>query len=182
MQLSCWRFCYFVLAERKSYLFISTGTQSVDCSVPQGSVLGPVKFIAYTEDLMNTITSCHLNYHLYADDTQVSLGRCVHWIFIGCRHPFHQQTSTAECHRYSTLVLITSTTAEPVENGAYRVRYPLQPPEDNCLWSLAADQWWHCYQWQASSSWPGCPVGLRVNNEATYQPSCKKLLPPYSAT
>jgi len=102
-----------VLAKRKSYLFISTGTQSVDCSVPQGSVLGPVKFIAYTEDLMNTITSCHLNYHLYADDTQVSLGRCVHWIFIGCRHPFHQQMSTAECRRYRTQRWCSSRRLQP---------------------------------------------------------------------
>jgi len=39
--------------------------------VVQGSLLGPLKFMAYTEDLTNTITSYQLNYHLYADDTQL---------------------------------------------------------------------------------------------------------------
>jgi len=87
-----------------------------------------------------------------------------HWIFISCRHPLHQRTSTAVCRRYSTLMLIMSATTEPVKNGAYLVRYLMQPPEDNRFWSLSADQRPHCYQWQASSSWPGCPVGLRVNN------------------
>ena len=43
--------------------------QSVDCSVPQGSVLGPMKFTAYTEDLADLINNHQLGYHLYADDT-----------------------------------------------------------------------------------------------------------------
>ena len=45
--------------------------QSVDCSVPQGSVLGPMKFTAYTENLADLINNNHLGYHLYADDTQL---------------------------------------------------------------------------------------------------------------
>jgi hypothetical protein len=36
--------------------------------VPQGSILGPTAFIAYTEEFQNDIT---LVYHLYADDIQL---------------------------------------------------------------------------------------------------------------
>ena len=44
---------------------------TVDCSVPQGPVLGPQKFNAYTEDLANLIDDHHLDHHMYADDTQL---------------------------------------------------------------------------------------------------------------
>ena len=45
--------------------------RKVDCGVPQGSVLGPQKFIAYTEDLAELIDEHCLNHHMYADDTQM---------------------------------------------------------------------------------------------------------------
>ena len=45
--------------------------RTVDCSVPQGSVLGPQKFNAYTEDLANLIDDHLLDHHMYADDTQL---------------------------------------------------------------------------------------------------------------
>ena len=41
------------------------------CSVPQGSVIGPVKFIPYTEDIVETVDAFRVNHHLYADDTQL---------------------------------------------------------------------------------------------------------------
>ena len=45
---------------------------AVDCSVPQGSVLGPVTFISYTEDVTSVFKKhgVRLRHHLYADDKQ----------------------------------------------------------------------------------------------------------------
>ena len=48
-----------------------TISYSLDCSVPQGSVLGPVKFIGYTEDIVEVFERHSLRSHLYADDTQL---------------------------------------------------------------------------------------------------------------
>jgi len=47
------------------------GPLPVNCSVPQGSVLGPIKFIAYTEDVSELIAQHGVSYHLFADDKQL---------------------------------------------------------------------------------------------------------------
>ena len=56
----------------RSQTFIAANSKSdpvpVEYSVPQGSVLGPVQFIAYTEDVTELFDKHDLRYHLFADD------------------------------------------------------------------------------------------------------------------
>jgi hypothetical protein len=55
--------------------FVYAGQQTpqfpVLCSVPQGSVLGPIEFTVYTEDIKDLLTQHDTRSHLYADDTQL---------------------------------------------------------------------------------------------------------------
>jgi Reverse transcriptase (RNA-dependent DNA polymerase) len=45
------------------------GSLSIHCGVPQGSVIGPNGFVAYTEELGEIISKFSITFHLYADDT-----------------------------------------------------------------------------------------------------------------
>jgi hypothetical protein len=44
---------------------------AVTCSVPQGSVLGAIEFICYTEDVVAVFVRNSVDHHLYADDKQL---------------------------------------------------------------------------------------------------------------
>jgi len=62
------------LCQRSQTFYINgqlSGPFLIDCSVPQGSVLSPLKFIGYTEDLADLLNSHQFSNHLYADDTQI---------------------------------------------------------------------------------------------------------------
>jgi len=62
------------LTGRTQCISASTGQSEpteLTCRVPQWSVLGPVKFIAYTEDIHATIDKFLISHHSFADDTQL---------------------------------------------------------------------------------------------------------------
>jgi len=55
---------------------IHSATYTLDSSVPRCSVLGPVKFITYTEDIAELFHRHELHYHIYADDKHFIARQC----------------------------------------------------------------------------------------------------------
>ena len=59
----------------RTQVFVYADKQTVSypvlCSVPQGSVIGPLGFISYTEDIVNVTEQYKVSSYLYADDTQL---------------------------------------------------------------------------------------------------------------
>ena len=82
------------LSNRKQYVYynnVSSSLQGITCGVPQGSILGPLLFILYVNDIENC--SSLLNFILFADDTN---------IFYSCKdYQDFTKTVNLELHKLS---------------------------------------------------------------------------------
>ena len=70
---------------------------AVNSSVPQASVLGPLEFVAYTEDVVEVMCQHQLPQHIYADDMQLythSTLKDVHSMLLQLQHCI---TEVREC-------------------------------------------------------------------------------------
>ena len=50
---------------------VSSKVTYITCSMPQGSVLGPVLFILYAADLADIVAEHNMSLHAYAGDNQL---------------------------------------------------------------------------------------------------------------
>ena len=72
------------LSNRKQFVSIANTTSSLQCTscgVPQGSVLGPLLFLLYVNDIKNSIDDCTVK--LFADDTNLFVhGKTLREVFL----------------------------------------------------------------------------------------------------
>ena len=74
------------LSER-SYRVVTGGAESIDtdldCGLPQGSSLGPLKFIAFAAEMQEVVNRHGVSFHGFADDSQLSKHMLVNEIHAG---------------------------------------------------------------------------------------------------
>ena len=115
------------LAERKHYIYYqnySSKYENILCGVPQGSVLGPLLFIIYTNDLPSCLK--HTKCILFADDTTIyasssSLNQLYNFLNLDL-------DTTADWFKANKLSLNTSKTTYMIfgNNETINYKYKLQ--------------------------------------------------------
>jgi len=58
---------------------------NLDCRLPQGSSLGPLKFIIYAAEIQEVVNRHGISFHGFADDSQLSKHMQVSEIHVGKR-------------------------------------------------------------------------------------------------
>ena len=81
------------MSNRKQYVYLQgtdSKTESVTCGVPQGSILGPLLFIIYVNDISEVSNKIFLI--LFADDTTILMeGNNIHNGIASLNMMFHRK-------------------------------------------------------------------------------------------
>ena len=111
----------YLSGRTQSFIYNSqyTPCHEVDCSVPQGSVLGPVKFVAYTEDIVDVADKHQVRSHFYADDSQM-YDSCRPQDVSGVRDRLSRCATDVSCWCASRRLQLNATKTEAVWFGTRR--------------------------------------------------------------
>ena len=125
------------LAGRTQVYYVGNLSTSMGlvCSVPQGSIIGPSQFTAYTEVIEDII---HMSHHLYADDTQMHAKTTI-------------QSIGACCHDIETCIMA-------VQRWCSSRRLQLNPDKTEFIWFGSAKQLQHLQAVNTSISAAGVDI------------------------
>ena len=114
------------LSNRSQYVYMNSGTSTklnINCGVPQGSILGPLLFLIFVNDIVNS--SKILNYILFADDTNTYLSHSNIYTLINTVNTELTHIATWLCANKLTLNI--KKTNFMILHRHKKIMYPLPP-------------------------------------------------------